>query len=568
MKFIKKGISLCLILPILAHNPTVHTSADLILDQHHLDVGPIDGTAHVLDILRHGNDLSEADKQALTHHGFSFDNPGVNHLRNDSLNLLYETTHFAIHYDLTGTHAVDSEDLDENNIPDYVDRVASVFEYVWAVEIDTLGYQAPPDDGLQGGSSLYDIYIANLPSLYYGLAYTTSGADEENACASYIEIRNNYDASWFQDKSELENIQVTAAHEFFHAIQFGYNCYEEIWMMEATAVWMEDVVYDHINDLYRYMPSWFNSPEKSLNDESNGCSRCYGSFIFFQYISEHMGGHETIRDIWDISKEYGAQDSPKDFAAIQDVLALHSSSFSNAFANMAIANRLLSNDASSEPYTYEEADDYPISFPPMSGTYFFSGETTIEHPNPIDDYGSRYFSIYTDEPMDLSIMGESFSNLDLNMHAILALENGDLVVRNGMSINIDPELGIDWISAIVTSPSDAQLSYSFDLVLSQGYSEDYSVTSISPNPFMPHSSELGQMQIDLIVITPQSIEINVYDILGRSIFTWMQNYSEPSSDVFSWSGKNKNGQRVSSGIYLIHIAGAEKSFLQKVSILK
>ncbi|MBL7013323.1 MAG: T9SS type A sorting domain-containing protein [Candidatus Marinimicrobia bacterium] len=568
MKYLLFGLGLILVLPLYANQPLVNISADYLLGFKTMEHGPADGTPHILGILRNGNHLSEKTQQDLNKLGFRFKSNHVSHLRNDSLNLIYETNHFAIHYDLSGSHAVLAEDIDFDGIPDYINQVADVFEYVWSVEVDSMNYDAPPTDGLQGGSSKYDIYVSNLPSQYYGLAYTTSGATDENACASYIEIRNNYNASWFQDKTELENIQVTAAHEFYHAIQFGYNCYEEIWMMEATAVWAEDQIYDHINDLYRYMNSWFSRPEKSLNDESNGCSRCYGSFIFFQYISEHIGGHETIRHIWNHSKSYGSQDHPKDFAAIQDGLEEHSSTFQYALSSMAIANRLLANNESDAPYTYEEASDYPISYPSNSGTYYFTGETSIEHPSPVYDYGSRYFSIYTNDPMDLTIMGESFSNVDLDLNVILSLDNGDIVVRNGVSINIDPDLGIDWISAVVTASTDAQSSYSFDLVLSEGYSEDYSLSQLSPNPFYRSTNESGSMNMDILVITPQTIHIDIYNVLGQWIQSFSKAYDEPMSDQFFWYGKNTSGQNVPSGIYFIHISGQEKSFNQKVTIIR
>ena len=41
----------------------------------------------------------------------------------------------------------------------------------------------------------------------------------------------------------LENLEVTAAHELFHAVQFAYDYDEDAWFMEATATWAEDEVY-------------------------------------------------------------------------------------------------------------------------------------------------------------------------------------------------------------------------------------------------------------------------------------------------------------------------------------
>ena len=39
-------------------------------------------------------------------------------------------------------------------------------------------------------------------------------------------MRNSYSASQFNIHTEIENIKVTAVHEFFHSIQFSYNCFE------------------------------------------------------------------------------------------------------------------------------------------------------------------------------------------------------------------------------------------------------------------------------------------------------------------------------------------------------
>jgi hypothetical protein len=37
-------------------------------------------------------------------------------------------------------------------------------------------------------------------------------------------------------------LKVTAAHEFFHAVQFAYDIGEDGWLMESTATWMEEHV--------------------------------------------------------------------------------------------------------------------------------------------------------------------------------------------------------------------------------------------------------------------------------------------------------------------------------------
>ena len=46
---------------------------------------------------------------------------------------------------------------------------------------------------------------------------------------------------------------MTAAHEFFHAVQFAYDAADDQWFMESTATWMEDEIYDDVNDNLQYL---------------------------------------------------------------------------------------------------------------------------------------------------------------------------------------------------------------------------------------------------------------------------------------------------------------------------
>ena len=184
-------------------------------------------------------------------------------------------------------------------------------------------------------------------------------------------MRNNYNGAAFQNITELENIKITAAHEFFHAIQFSYNCYERFWLMEATAVWFEDEIYNEINDHYRYMPSWFQNSTKPIDDES---SHMYGSFIFFQYIDEHLGGYETIKNIWERSRSNANSVNDVSFTSINEALESVGSSFSGALNNMRIANRIMSSHPNANPFTYLEAEAYPVTGPLEIAQLYFEDQ--------------------------------------------------------------------------------------------------------------------------------------------------------------------------------------------------
>ena len=72
--------------------------------------------------------------------------------------------------------------------------------------------------------------------------------------SAYCVLDNDFAPAQFPGSTTPdEALRVTAAHEFFHAVQFGYDAYEDGWFMEGTAVWMEDEVYDGIDDNHQYL---------------------------------------------------------------------------------------------------------------------------------------------------------------------------------------------------------------------------------------------------------------------------------------------------------------------------
>ena len=201
--------------------------------------------------------------------------------------------HFNIHYNLTGGSAVNLTDENNNGIPDYVEEVADVFEYVWSVEIDIMGYPAPLSDGNLGGGSDFDIHIVDFSSpLYYGLTIPDYGG---TTSSSSINIDNDYQEKGYPSKG-IDGLRVTAAHEFFHAIHFSmYGPATASWWMEQTAVWIEEEVFDEINDYLNYLRYFFNLPRRSLNTNTGNYK--YGACIFPIFLSKKFGT-DIIHEIW------------------------------------------------------------------------------------------------------------------------------------------------------------------------------------------------------------------------------------------------------------------------------
>lgn len=175
-------------------------------------------------------------------------------------------------------------------IPQTVEDTLAALEEVWAFEVDTLGYRPPLTDDTSvnaGPDGRIDVYLADTgaDSIY---GYCTS--DDPNALLPTEPPR--YDVSAYcvlDDDFAIEQFgappsdsrNVTAAHEFFHAIQFGYDFGEDSWFMESTAAWIEDEAYDEVNDNLQYLgESPLAKPGVPLDLGRSGHE--YGSWIFFR----------------------------------------------------------------------------------------------------------------------------------------------------------------------------------------------------------------------------------------------------------------------------------------------
>ena len=528
----------------------------------------IHATHHVNNILRNNAVPINVEKaELLSELGIKISGSDLIPVEPSYLQEYLESENFIFHYttDQTSSDAVSTTDINNNSIPDYIEMMSEIFEYVWIFFEDTLGYSPPPPNTQSSISQKYNIYVENLPPNYFALTYTTTFSNQsETGCFSYIKMRNNYSGSVFQDLSESENIKITAAHEFFHAIQFSYNCYERFWLMEATAVWSEDELYNDINDHYRYMPSWFQNSSKTIDDES---SHMYGSFILFQYIDEHLGGPQTIKKIWEESRSRANSVNDVSFTSIDAALSESGSSFISALNSMRIANRIMSNHPNAEPYTYAEAQQYPVTSPYEISSLIFNNNSPITYEqNSLKLYASNYIGMEISSPSRILIENTDGPNSDLFGSIIFKYQNENKwSIRTGYDINLDPSVNIEWATILINAQSQTENNWDYRITLSDGYIEDLVVSGIYPNPNTYRNSGL---KIKLLSSLPQKIKINIYNILGQNILNWNTENTEPNEIELQWDKKNRQKQIVSDGVYFIEVEGKRKRIVEKIVLLK
>jgi len=220
----------------------------------------------------------------------------------------------------------------------WVTRTMAVMKRAWTREVGGLGYRRPIRDGRRGGDSKFDVYLKDVGTngLYgYCAPERTTRASKWRA-SGYCVLDDDFARSQFHQRRIL-SLKATAAHEFFHALQFAYDYAEDGWFMEATATWMEERVFDDVNDNRRYLRfGQLGSPGKPLDVFEDFGGAQYGNWAFFEYLS-HRFGNGVVRATWTEAAADG--DHPGPFS-IQAVEAALPTALPEVFGRYAASNTL------------------------------------------------------------------------------------------------------------------------------------------------------------------------------------------------------------------------------------
>ena len=206
------------------------------------------------------------------------------------------TGRFRVHYPTAGIDAVPLEDANGDGTPDYIEHCIDAMEHAWRVEVDTLGYLAPPSDAGAGGSDAIDIYLRDLSkagpggSSYYGLTSLDARlrSSPTETYTTWIEVDNDFAESDRDARGNasfatfgIDGLRVTCAHEFHHTIQSGQYgiAGTNRSLYELTSTWMEIRAWPNIRDWAAYMSRLLETPEAwPLSGESANTGYVWGWF--------------------------------------------------------------------------------------------------------------------------------------------------------------------------------------------------------------------------------------------------------------------------------------------------
>ena len=221
-------------------------------------------------------------------------------------------TRLCLHYVATGSDAPPSPEWPAQNL--------AVMDSVWSTIVDQLGYRAPLTDGVRGGGPQFDVYLKDLGGDIYGFCAGETRVKKRTG-SGYCVLDNDFAAEQFPGTATpTDNLTVTAAHEFFHAVQYAYDFAEDPWMMEATATWMEERIATQVNDNRQYFPwSQIYAPYVPLDAFSSKAGYQYGNWVFWEYLSSNYGV-SIVKKAWQQAGSLKRDGGKYSITALQKVL--------------------------------------------------------------------------------------------------------------------------------------------------------------------------------------------------------------------------------------------------------
>lgn len=318
------------------------------------------------------------------------------HLITDPLPLERCESVVCVHYTSAGNHAPSLTDISPaNGYPDFIDQVLAT---VLQVHNDLLaaGYRRPKGDGLLGGyADVVDIYVGDIGDAgLYGYC-TSDDPHNPNVTGDYsfwAYCTLDDDFAEFPG-SPVENMRVTAAHEYFHAVQYAYDAWEDGWVLESTAAWVEDELFDDVNDNRQYLA---NSPltkpyvplDLFCRDEVCGALEGfhYGTWIWWRYLTERFPAKvgklpKLVRDLWNRLDASGPGTPDRHSAqGLAEVLKKRKTSLPTELAKFYAANRRAKK-------FYSEGGSYPQA--PADKTVAPTATKGVKLTGPADHLTSR-----------------------------------------------------------------------------------------------------------------------------------------------------------------------------------
>lgn len=472
--------------------------------------------------------------------------------------------HFKLHYTISGTDAVPTETNNPDGVPDWIYNAANYAERAYHVLVDSMGFDAPPFDGVDGDE--YDIYFKNWGGNPYANTYPENPVENTSRpkdYTTYLVVDNDFVENSYATRG-FEALKVTVSHEFFHMVQIGYNfntsnylsqMYSgDAFFFEWSSTWFEEFMYPEVNDYVAYAKNFMYSVDSPIWSYNNSFE--YAQGIFLKFIIDRYSTNILVKT-WNKIKS-----GERAYFAIDDVIKDETNTTLAELYNEYCQRMYFSGALYDLELSVSEDAQY---FPPMhihwSHEYEFNNSLEINDyinyvttlPIQITFENSQYFGIINSDDFSKELLGR-----------YIYIKNGKYSI-NQFDLKADEFVGIssleDTLLLFITNINE---NAAIELKIELNYIAPVNMFSFSklyPNPTN------GPLNLSVTTKnTGDGIQLKIFNLLGQELMR--KKYNHQDNNLYSISLNHEFGQPLPSGTYIIQVESGGKFKTQKFTILK
>jgi hypothetical protein len=467
-----------------------------------------------------------------------------------------------LYFNVTGDSAAALLDSNGNRIAEtaraYVESVAVYLNHSYAFEVDSLGYHSLISLPLR-------VEIRALNGLY---GYATPFS---------LTMDNDYKDYTTRG---LAAAKVTAAHELHHVIQYTYGSNPPRFFMELTSTWMEDVVYNEVNDYYNYLrdpAGHFANPKTSFFEE-NGIIKysraIWGKFLEDKFLHDSSNkniGREIMRTSWN---NIGAN-----IPIVQaiDGAAKQFGGFDNLYAEFSYWHFFIGSKADTVRYFTEGKQYYWFE---KIGPYYYirnnvrfdepivANRTVLEIENTQNNFSARYMPItFGEDTVFTMISRHSVNDTSTVFRYTMQAGEGDTLfysLPNHYSARLEYFKNNQWV--------DADSNWTSRELITRFQSEEKLL--VYPNPFVYDGTQTLKIQLPpkrkgMIALLILSSDLTA--VFERSRMQETEDFNHSigyRNAVIEWNGTSDDGSIPSSGIYFYVLTVNDKHWTGKFAFIR
>ncbi len=460
---------------------------------------------------------------------------------------------FRIHFDTTGVNEPFLFN-EYGKIPGswrmYVDSVAKYIDSVYNVVVNLMGFEFNFNDDTLGGGSEYDIYIQNLSEGLYGeTVFDYSNPLPRIGVAkrflSYMRIDNSYYESSYYTRG-VNALKVTLAHEFGHAVQLlSYGLWDEdIWFYEMTSTWLEEAVFDDVNDYYAYLPRFFKATRTSIYLHDG-----YDLVVLGIFLQERFT-HRVIVKSWEKIREHPP------LLSLEFSLNSFNSSLKREFVEFSLWNYYTGRRA--KPGYYKEGANYPEVRFETQPIFITSNEATIN--SSAGALSTQYYMFIWRSDTIVAVisnvnLNSAFSRSDdefiFQYHITSgSYDYGYTSLGNGLKARLKVSDFDNWGSLNILN---SQIAFVKNDV-------------VFPNPFYADGIEKILIPVDS---GSDEVEVKIFTVSFDLVYAGKFKPEFSLGNYFvSWNGRNNSGEIVKTGVYIYYVRSGSSERVGKFVLIR